>query len=258
MARLSALFAAVAALTVAPVQAASFASASLTDFKITLFDLNLSDGVTPGITFDPSPYNPQTIVYAEDSGNSQSKTADTLPADLSVAVGLASARAAITGTGTSPADLTSQTASGSALGPSTRIFASTQILFGFSLTDNTRVSFSGLAKVEATVGEVGFPNTPSTDSGVQTSVFVPSHDGPIFDSVRASVVCCSPGTDSTTRLLNVSITNLTGSNPSGGLLISSLANAAVPVPEPETYAMMVAGLGLLGFMLRRRGRLPRA
>ncbi len=34
-----------------------------------------------------------------------------------------------------------------------------------------------------------------------------------------------------------------------------------PVPEPETYAMMVAGLGLLGFMLRRRraaARLPGA
>jgi len=29
----------------------------------------------------------------------------------------------------------------------------------------------------------------------------------------------------------------------------SLAN---PVPEPETYAMMLAGLGLLGFAMRRR------
>ena len=29
------------------------------------------------------------------------------------------------------------------------------------------------------------------------------------------------------------------------------------IPEPETYAMMVAGLGLLGFMLRRRGQRPR-
>jgi hypothetical protein len=25
-----------------------------------------------------------------------------------------------------------------------------------------------------------------------------------------------------------------------------------PIPEPETYAMMLAGLGLLGFMARRR------
>ena len=28
--------------------------------------------------------------------------------------------------------------------------------------------------------------------------------------------------------------------------------AAVPVPEPETYAMMLAGLGLMGFVVRRR------
>jgi len=28
--------------------------------------------------------------------------------------------------------------------------------------------------------------------------------------------------------------------------------SAVPVPEPETYAMMLAGLGLMGFMVRRK------
>jgi hypothetical protein len=28
--------------------------------------------------------------------------------------------------------------------------------------------------------------------------------------------------------------------------------AAVPVPEPETYAMLLAGLGLMGFVARRR------
>src|SRR5207237_617439 len=27
---------------------------------------------------------------------------------------------------------------------------------------------------------------------------------------------------------------------------------AAPVPEPETYAMMLAGLGLMGFVLRKR------
>lgn len=31
-----------------------------------------------------------------------------------------------------------------------------------------------------------------------------------------------------------------------------LSNVTAPIPEPETYAMMLAGLGLLGFVARRR------
>lgn len=37
-----------------------------------------------------------------------------------------------------------------------------------------------------------------------------------------------------------------------GNLILSVDNGIAPVPEPETYAMMLAGLGLLGVMARRR------
>ena len=49
------------------------------------------------------------------------------------------------------------------------------------------------------------------------------------------------------------------SNPSGGIEMDHLqygATAAAAVPEPETYAMLLAGLGLLGFMARRRNGRP--
>ena len=34
----------------------------------------------------------------------------------------------------------------------------------------------------------------------------------------------------------------------------SIAAVAAPIPEPETYAMMLAGLGAIGFMAARRRR----
>jgi len=45
-------------------------------------------------------------------------------------------------------------------------------------------------------------------------------------------------------------------NPAG--LVFGGSVQATLLAEPDTYAMMVTGLGLLVFILRRRGRLPHA
>jgi choice-of-anchor C domain-containing protein len=37
-----------------------------------------------------------------------------------------------------------------------------------------------------------------------------------------------------------------------GAALDNISVTAAPVPEPETYAMLVAGLGLLGFVARRK------
>jgi hypothetical protein len=47
---------------------------------------------------------------------------------------------------------------------------------------------------------------------------------------------------------------LSSVQPSSGFLWPTADNLilAAAVPEPKTYAMMLAGLGLMGFMVRRR------
>lgn len=64
----------------------------------------------------------------------------------------------------------------------------------------------------------------------------------------------NPGEASSYLLL---YTNNTTYSPSMASVIDgSVASAATfaPVPEPETYAMMMAGLGLMGFVARRRSK----
>jgi hypothetical protein len=40
----------------------------------------------------------------------------------------------------------------------------------------------------------------------------------------------------------------------GALVLDNLTLTAVPIPEPETYALMAAGLGIVGWLARRRSR----
>ncbi len=44
----------------------------------------------------------------------------------------------------------------------------------------------------------------------------------------------------------------------GAMVLDNLTLTAVPIPEPETYALMAAGLGIVGWLARRRARVIQA
>lgn len=76
------------------------------------------------------------------------------------------------------------------------------------------------------------------------------------DSVAQSWVAAAQSSGWTT-LGNVRVLNLYGSyNPTTGVFSGFKQDQLylTPIPEPETYAMLLAGLGLMGFIARRRRR----
>ena len=102
-------------------------------------------------------------------------------------------------------------------------------------------------------GLVNNPNQPNVTSGF----------GFFYDNVLpldVNGVLFTVGTGSkwnlykqagTYHLLTYNAEGLTGRVDVAGTFTTTQLNLA-PVPEPETYAMMLAGLGLLGVMARRR------
>lgn len=77
--------------------------------------------------------------------------------------------------------------------------------------------------VDSSLTQVGFDNTPVnfTFSGLSAGTYA------------LNVIGFASGT-------------------SGGVYGGSFVVATAPVPEPETYALMLAGLGVVGFMASRR------
>ena len=106
-------------------------------------------------------------------------------------------------------------------------------------------------------GEVvyaGFPNAAANPGNAFALIFVP--DNPLAQLTQGQVDklayadCALGGMMGATCMTGTSIAGYGAPGTMGGFPLSQTIAA---VPEPETYALYMAGLGLMGFISRRRG-----
>ena len=94
-------------------------------------------------------------------------------------------------------------------------------------------------------------------SSVSATLFNNPAGGPLYSTVGSSFQNLVPSSPLAAGSYELRITgtshplNFMDGGYSGYM---TLAPTTAPIPEPETYAMMLAGLGLMGFVARRRKR----
>lgn len=88
------------------------------------------------------------------------------------------------------------------------------------------------------------PLTPISEPFITT---VAESNGTLITTLASSAIIAGGS-----YTLVVTGTSLGAAAYTGIVALQNLTNTVPPVPEPETYAMLLAGLGMLGFIARRR------
>lgn len=221
------------------VQAQTTTSASLKGFSYQLIDLDTTDGISASLTltpvstwlaargFDPGSYTPNPLQIVDEAGTA------------SVANQTGSALATYDGSVMS----TSQASTA----PGYRMAADVIQTWGFLLSPNTRVIFSAFASVSSQSSVDGYAfGGAGLNGSTRAADGYPSY---YFDDIRLS-----DGSES--RLVSFSVTasqaGLSGMVRAGVSGSAEQYLTPLPVPEPSTYALLLAGLALVGTRLRRR------
>lgn len=244
-----ALAAAAAALCALPAHAQSAsASAAITSFSYRLVDLDLADGITPSIALTPiSGFTRLSHSMYGNSAMNEFQSIGTLGTT-------ASGRAFGSASTTSGVDFMQAMAQFSApAGAGYQSFGGeNEYRFNFTLTPSTGLAFSGdvsLAAhdsggpVQALAGmrmQGLFPWTPS--GLVDYTAFnwtAGVEDGARAERFYGELRTGAIGLQGYFRMTNHA---------------TVISNALLPIPEPQTYAMLLAGLALLGVCARRQRR----
>lgn len=208
-------------------------SATLSGFTYTLIDLDPNDGITPSLTLTNPDYWIATAGYPDMTGYPD-------PVDIITAPGTAHVATA-TGSSTSSYDGRAVSAITTVSGQSPRFSADAIVQWNFALTPHTAAVIMGYGSLAAT-------STADAAMDGSAQLFAAYQSTYLDDTIYAY-----QGANQS-KVLNVTFS--TGDTELDGRLGLSVSAAgqsfAAPVPEPETYAMMIAGLAVVAYARRRK------
>jgi len=238
----------------------------------TLIDLDTSDGIAPSLEFLPLPQSPTSplgaarayVWYVANGASDEANVpaADTFPL---VASFNASPYAAVTGRidgRTAPATelITLNTLATLGGGSGSQAFGWLQgDALQFVLSPNTEVRFQSAVRVQASIDvrwDVDEFYQATSSLLLDMDGTLPGGDVTDFTTVTASPSPGDPYAIDVRRLLSVSFANRGPDSLSGDVAMRTVAvaSSAQPVPEPATLPMTLAGLAVVGWAARRRGR----
>lgn len=221
-----------------PAFAASSSFASISNFTIS------SSGGTDFINNQPVVY--MRVIVSDNLGNPLDKKINVTPTTTPVTARFEDvfATTSITGDGFDTANFMAEGGSNSDKHYDAISFASLR----FTLAGHTSITFGALSSLSTnfnkTLGEYGFAGTyfEIRDALPTSSVFTHGINMTGLNSENKNLQAIySNDTDmAVTKMLVI------------GAFVQGESVPVTPVPEPETYAMLLAGLGVLGAVARRR------
>jgi len=259
---LATLAAAALLLAANPATAASSAYASMSVFY-KLIDLDLDDNIATSISFAmPEGYGNGVGITTYTNYASNSDTYDFGTGNVSTAYAGSNiaAAASVTNDASWSSGLFTLTTTGSANNEDAvynQFNSSAWADRQFTLSANTMVVFSASYRIGADTTPGSFDaassNTwmetwgPNADGGSQSS----------YVSIDLAEKMYVAPSQSIANRARVSFSNLSDNSPLTGDLHAQIgtfgiASAVTPVPEPESWAMLLAGLGFVGALARRR------